>query len=289
MTDKRVTICAVGLKGAVFIENLVARGLRPQLIISYEQPDDHAAGFERIRALAEENQSDFVNDKRPALLPNDLTFLVGWQFLVAAPGPFTIVFHDSLLPRYRGFAPTVTALINGEARIGVTALIPNAGIDEGDIVAQKGVAISYPMKIERALEIQAALMADLAVDIHSDWLAGRFSSREQDHRGATYCIWRDKQDHVIDWSWPAERILRFIHAVGYPYSGALTYLDRAELLVDDATMIDDLQFEDRHCGKIWQLDAGRPVVICGSGLLRLDAVRKDGEVYRFDRLRQRLG
>jgi len=289
MSDPRVTICAVGLKGAVFVEDLLAKGLRPQTIFSYEQPDDQAAGFSRIRKLAEVCRADFVSDKRPVLPADELTFFVGWQFLVASPSRYAVVFHDSLLPRYRGFAPTVCALINGEPEIGVTALVPNAGIDEGDIIAQKAVAISHPIRIEQALSLQARLMAELAFDIHRAWLAGDFSAHPQDHKRATYSVWRDREDHIIDWSWSAEKILRFIHAVGLPYAGALTRLGGDEVVVDEATVVADLHFEQRHCGKIWQLDASRPVVVCGSGLLRLDRVRKDGEVYQFSRLRQRLG
>ena len=34
-----------------------------------------------------------------------------------------IVFHDSLLPRYRGFAPTPTAIMAGEKELSVTAFL----------------------------------------------------------------------------------------------------------------------------------------------------------------------
>ncbi len=263
-------------------------GLQPQTIVSYEQPDDQAAGFLKIRELAEACGAHFVNDKRPALPSDELTFFIGWQFLVASPSRYAVVFHDSLLPQYRGFAPTVSALINGDPEIGVTALVPNSGVDEGDIIAQKAVTISHPIRIDRALSLQAGLMAELAISIHEAWLIGDFSAQPQDHRCATYSIWRDRDDHIIDWSLSAEEILRFIYAVGLPYAGAITRLGGEELVIDDATVFPDLYFVQRHCGKVWQLDAGRPVVVCGSGLLRLDRVRKNGEVYQFSRLRLRL-
>lgn len=289
MSDKRLTICVVGLKGAVFLEGILAKGVQPNRIISYDQPDDKACSFSKIRELAERSGAEFLDQKRPVLLEEELSFFVGWQFLVKSPGPYTVVFHDSMLPRYRGFAPTVTALINGDREIGVTALSPNDGVDEGEIIDQKAVLISYPMTIARALELQAVLMAGLAIDIHARWLNGHFVTRKQDHSLATYSIWRDEKDHIIDWSRPAVEILRFIHAVGHPYAGARTFAGGVEVIIDDATLVDDLRFEQRHCGKIWQLDAGRPIVICGCGLLRLDAIRKDGESFQLRKLRQRLG
>ena len=59
-----------------------------------------------------------------------------------------IVFHDSLLPKYRGFAPTPTAIMCGETDIGVTAIFANAQVDEGDIVAQKSVYVPETMYIK---------------------------------------------------------------------------------------------------------------------------------------------
>jgi methionyl-tRNA formyltransferase len=59
--------------------------------------------------------------------------------------------------------------------------------------------------------------------------------------------------------------------------------------VHDVSVIDDLVFEIRDVGKVWRLDEGRPIVICGSGLLRIDHCTTDnGSTYRFERLRVRL-
>lgn len=61
----------------------------------------------------------------------DLVFLIGWRYLVsektyspARIGAF--VFHDSLLPAYRGFAPTVWAMVNmlGSALLFSESLTP---------------------------------------------------------------------------------------------------------------------------------------------------------------------
>jgi methionyl-tRNA formyltransferase len=53
--------------------------------------------------------------------------------------------HDSLLPKYRGFAPLPNALINGEREVGVTALFASEEYDMGDIVCQRRLAVEYPM------------------------------------------------------------------------------------------------------------------------------------------------
>jgi len=76
-----------------------------------------------------------------------------------------ITFHDSLLPRYRGFAPLPTALINGDAEVGVTALLASRKYDRGDIIAQRRLVLSYPVKVRQVIDSIAPLYAELVTEI----------------------------------------------------------------------------------------------------------------------------
>jgi methionyl-tRNA formyltransferase len=286
-----IVICGVGLKGASFVEGLLQKGINVGSIVTYLQQDDRAGSFERLRSLSLQLSINLLETRRPVLQPENLTFLVGWQHLLPAATPSTVVFHDSLLPRYRGFAPTVTALIKGDHEIGVTALSPTEALDAGPIIAQRALPISYPIKIETALQLQAGLMTDIAVDIVERWRRGELSSTPQQEETATFSIWRDDADYEIDWSNSADAIERFVNAVGHPYAGARTTVRGAETIrILDVTALPDMPFEIREAGKIWRLDSGRPVVICGSGMLRIDNChREDGSDFLFQRLRARLG
>jgi len=283
----KFNICAVGFKGCVFCERLLTSGLRPALIMSYRQPDDRAQGFERIQSTAQTTGIKFMETRAPAL-DADLTFLVGWQYLLKEVGRSVVVFHDSLLPRYRGFAPTVTALLNGEPKIGVTALYPGTEADSGPIIAQTEIRVTYPTRIQSALKLQAEAMADLACAIVKNSQSGSLSCRPQAEDQATYSLWRDDQDHYIDWSRSSDEIRRLVDAVSYPYSGARTRLDSELVIVDEATQLGDVRFERRDVGKVCRLDEGRPIVVCGAGLLRLDRlIAASGEIYKPSRLRIR--
>ena len=286
-----VVVCGVGLKGATFIEGILQKGIGIGSIVTYRQPDDRARSFERSCSLAQRLSINLLETHHPVLHPENLTFLVGWQHLLPQVTPSTVVFHDSLLPRYRGFAPTVTALIRGDREIGVTALTPTDVIDQGPIIAQRAVPISYPIKIQTALEIQARLMADIAVDIIEQWKCGELSSKPQQEEMATLSIWRDDADYEIDWSNSADAIERFVNAVGHPYAGARTTVGGTETIrVLDVTALPDMPFEIRDEGKIWRLDNGRPTVVCGSGMLRIDScLGENGSEFLFQRLRSRLG
>ena len=291
MNSGRITVCTAGLKGAIFLEGLLKREVRVGLIVTYPQADDRAGSFERVRDVAARQSIEILETRHPVLQPGDLIFLVGWQYLLAAVTPTTIVFHDSILPRYRGFAPTVTALINGDREIGATALTPTNSVDAGPIIAQRAIPVSYPVKISTALELQAGLMIDIAASIVEQWRQAKLSSTPQLERGATYSIWRDDADYEIDWNKDAEEIERFVNAVGNPYAGARTTVGGTETIrISDVTSIPDLNFEIRDTGKIWSLENGRATVICGTGMLRIErCCREDGSVFLFERLRVRLG
>ncbi|MBF9195357.1 methionyl-tRNA formyltransferase [Microvirga terrestris] len=288
--DRKVIVCAAGLKGANFVRGLVNHEIRLDRIYAYKQPDDHSDSFFSIKQLAETMQIEFRESRKPEFSSSDLIFIIGWQYMFATITPFSVVFHDSLLPKYRGFAPTVTALLKGDTQIGVTALTPTPGVDEGPIIGQLAVQIAYPIKIKTALDLQSDLMISLATQIHRQWSEGFFTTCEQEHARATYSLWRNDADYLIDWSKTASEIVRAIDALGYPYSGARTTANGETLIIESASEVDDLNFEIRQPGKIWTLDGGRPLVVCGSGLLRLEDCRTlNGARYDFRRTRIKLG
>jgi methionyl-tRNA formyltransferase len=241
-----------------------------------------------MRSIAQSAGIKFVETRAPVLDADVLTFLVGWQYLLKEPSTSIVVFHDSLLPRYRGFTPTVTALLNGEPKIGVTALYPGTEADSGPIIAQTEVRVAYPIRIQSALTLQAEAMVDLACAIVKQSQSGTLSCRPQDEHQATYSLWRDDRDYYIDWSRSSVEIRRFVDAVSYPYSGARTRLGSEPVVVDEATEVGDLNFEVRDVGKVCRLDEGRPIVVCGAGLLRLDRlIDFSGKIYKPCRLRIR--
>lgn len=200
----------------------------------------------------------------------ELIIAIGWRWLISNDEAILIVLHDSLLPRLRGFNPLVTALINGDKEIGVTALFASKEYDCGDIIKQKNVNITYPIKISKAIELIAPLYSDLIYEICSDYFGGKYiASQVQDNSKATYSIWRDNEDYLIDWAKSSEYICRFIDAVGYPYLGALTTFDDKTVVVLEAEVVEDVVVENRANGKVIFVEDGCPIVICGNGLLKI--------------------
>ncbi len=195
---------------------------------------------------------------------------ISWRWMINLKETRLIVFHDSLLPKYRGFNPLVSCLINGERRIGVTAVFASEDYDKGDIIAQASSEISYPIKIEEAIEIVSENYAALAGQIAAEIAADRkLCGKRQNERQASYSLWRGEEDYRIDWTRSAEEIQRSIDAAGFPYKGASTLIDDKLARIFQAEAVEDVKIENRTPGKVIFIKNSQPIVVCGSGLLKI--------------------
>ena len=229
----------------------------------------------------------FNNLKYTYLIEEKVTssfiFAIGWRRIIkTSKDQKLIVLHDSLLPKYRGFNPLVTALINGDSKIGVTAIFATENYDEGPILSSKSISIQYPIKILKAIEIVGELYKELVGELISQIENKNLKGVIQNEQLASYSLWRDDKDYFIDWNWEAGHIQRHVNAVGYPYQGAKCYLNDKVLIVEDCTVIENINIANRVPGKTIFKEKDVPIVVCGKGLLRLDRVKElNGKLFDF--------
>src|SRR5450432_703196 len=131
MAAPGVTLLAAGYKGAAVVRGLLLAGVKVRRIVSYRQRGDRSDAFGMLVDLASAHGIAFDESAHPVLETDALVFLIGWQYLVNGDTTRCVVFHDSLLPALRGFAPTATAMLRGDREVGVTAFRPAAGVDVG--------------------------------------------------------------------------------------------------------------------------------------------------------------
>ena len=202
----------------------------------------------------------------------DLVLAVGWRWMIkGVPEEKLIVFHDSLLPKYRGFAPLVTALINKEKVTGVTALFGAKDYDTGNIILQKTMDINYPTKIEVEINNISKIYAEMAVElvVKCNGNVGNIQGYLQDEAKASYSLWLDEEDYRINWSGDAKDVEHFISCVGFPYRGATAVLNGERVRITKGIARADVKIENRTPGKVITLESGLPVVVCGTGLIAL--------------------
>ena len=198
----------------------------------------------------------------------DYSIAIGWRWLIHVDHPL-IVFHDSLLPKYRGFNPLVSALINGERFVGVTALLATEKFDEGDVFSQKSIEVTPQEKISSVISRLSEKYSLIFRDLIFDIVNNKLSFFPQDKNNASYSVWRDDEDYFIDWNLSYEVIQRTINATGFPYLGARAKLNGELCRIHDCEVISDLNVENNYPGKVIIIDNDEPIVLCGVGAIKV--------------------
>ena len=278
---KKVALYIMSSKGYYVLEEFIKNfGSCPiSYIVSCEDKNVQKDFFNEIKILAEKEEINFFTHSENIEKEfNGFRFAISWKWIIEDEKNL-IIFHDSILPKYRGFAPLVNCLINNEKKVGVTALFASSEYDKGNIISKKSFEINYPIKIEDVINKIQPLYFELVSDIFTDILNNEeIKSTEQDDTEATYSSWLDSEDYFIDWSWNAKKIKRFVDAVGYPYDNAKAYLEGRQIIkFININIVQDVVVEnrERHIGKVIFIRDGVPIVVCNNGLIGLKDIRDE--------------
>ena len=143
--------------------------------------------------------------------------------ILALPRLGCINLHVSLLPRWRGAAPIQRAILAGDERTGVTAMLMDRGMDTGDILGSVACDIGPDDTTgsvgDRLSEAGCALMLDTlrALD------RGEARRIRQDNALATKAPKIRKEEAFLDWSLSAAENERKVRAF-FPKPGAATWI-----------------------------------------------------------------
>lgn len=158
----------------------------------------------------------------------DFILVAGWHFIIpesiiSIPRLGCVGIHASLLPKYRGWAPLVWAIINGEKKTGVSLFYLEKGMDSGDIIAQEKIIITEKDNIKTVY--QKAAKAALQILEKSIPLieTGKAPWIKQNEIQATYFPQRKPEDGLIDWNKSSLEIYNWIRAQTKPYPGAFFF------------------------------------------------------------------
>ena len=130
--------------------------------------------------------------------------------------------HASLLPRYRGAAPIPWALLNGEARTGVTTMLMDAGMDTGPILLTASTPIHEDDTAGTLHDRLSRMGADLLLPTLAGLENGEITPRAQDPSRATYAPKIVKESARIRWDQEAIVLFNMLRAFD-PWPGAFTF------------------------------------------------------------------
>jgi methionyl-tRNA formyltransferase len=270
---KIIRFYVIGYKGFHTLQSVVksfGAEVIKEVIIGRDMGVDNDFSKE-IEELCQNNKINKLLRSLDINYDNTISISIGWRWIIDLKRiPNLIVLHDSLLPRYRGFNPLVSALINGDRKIGVSALFATENYDQGELISQVEKNIFYPIKINKAIEIVTICYIEIVLTILNKLTMGEsLPKTSQTEDDATYSLWRDDDDYRINWEDSSDRILRFIDAVGSPYKGATTLIGNQVIIITDAEKSKELTIENRTPGKVIYFENGKPIVVCGKGLIKI--------------------
>ena len=114
----------------------------------------------------------------------DLQVIVAFRMLPEAvwdmPPHGTFNLHASLLPQYRGAAPTNWAIINGDTETGVTTFLLDHEIDTGRIIHQARTPITEDDNVETVHDRLRDIGAGVVTRTVDDIIAGNIRPIDQD-------------------------------------------------------------------------------------------------------------
>jgi methionyl-tRNA formyltransferase len=190
----------------------------------------------------------------------------------------SICYHPSILPRHRGASAINWSVIMGDTQTGLTIFWPDGGIDTGQILLQKKIAINsddttgslyfnhlFPMGVEAIFE---------SIDLIK---SGKAPKLPQDEALATYEPPCDDRVASIDWKKPGSDLYNLVRGCD-PQPGAFALLKGEKIRFYGAKFSD--QTQEKTPGTILGVDdKGMQVAVLG-GILIITKVRpaKGGKV-----------
>ncbi len=193
--------------------------------------------------------------------------------VLETPGYGCLNIHPSLLPRYRGPSPVISAILAGEETSGVTIMLLDEGMDTGPILAQRKVAIESGETSDELTARLFELGADLLVRTLDAWTSGEITPSTQNDAEATITRLLKREDGLLDWSESASAIERRIRAFK-PWPGTFTSWDGLSVKVlTGRALPDDYPAAP---GTVCAGEEDRVIVATGSGALELLEVQLEG-------------
>jgi methionyl-tRNA formyltransferase len=154
--------------------------------------------------------------------------------------------HFSLLPKWRGADPISFAILNGDEQTGVSLMLIVAALDEGPVLARAPYDIPEKMTTPELTEALIEVSATALKEVLPQYIAGEIAPSEQIGT-PTYSRKLTKQDSLLDYTKPAEQLVREVRAFsGWPRSRVT--IGGKELVITAA----HVQHGNGNAGKVWR-------------------------------------
>jgi methionyl-tRNA formyltransferase len=187
------------------------------------------------------------------------------------PAKGCINVHGSLLPKYRGAAPIQWALLEGEKVTGVTTMLMDEGLDTGDILLRRELAISADDTAGTLFVKLSELGAKTLIETVRGIRAGAIKPLLQSGEPSFAPTLR-KEDGRIDWEKSAEELSYFVRGMN-PWPSAVCRLGSESIKIIRATAVAGRG----EPGRIEKASSGKLIIGTADGLLVVEELQPEGK------------
>lgn len=191
------------------------------------------------------------------------------ELMASVDGPL-LNFHPSLLPRHRGHAPLIWAIVEGDAVTGLSVHEIDAGVDTGPLLYQRSIPIH---RLDTGFDLHQKmrfLVRATAADLLRTWLEdGSLPQPIEQAGAASVHTLKDPQVNHLSWHDARDRIRNIVRALAPPLPGAFVEAGRRRLGIAAVEFAQEQTLVPRPAGMVEIDSDGYPVVWAADGPLRL--------------------
>ena len=274
---------------AKHLESLITS--QHQVVAVYTQPDRPAGRGKKLQASPVKQAAEQANipvyqpaslkqeeaQQALAALEFDIMVVVAYGLILPKtvldiPRLGCVNVHGSILPRWRGAAPIQRSIWAGDAKTGVTIMQMDEGLDTGDMLLIKELAIEDTDTSASLYQKLAQLGPTALVEAMDNYQ--RLQATPQNDAEANYAHKLEKAEGLIDWQQSAEQLARNIRAFN-PWPG--TWFAWAEQNIKVWEAQDTQTAEPVAPGTITSVDKNGLCVQTGSNILRITTLQIPGK------------
>ena len=198
--------------------------------------------------------------------------------VLAAPRLGWVNLHFSLLPRWRGAAPTQRSIAAGEPT-GVSVVRVVTELDAGPVFRQRAVDLGAEVTGSEALDALAREGATDLAEVVAALGAGTAGEPSPQTGDVTYAHKLSRADGKIDWSQPVDRVYDLIRAMtSEPGAWALDGDDPLKVIAaGPSTAIERLGADKEGLPGRVVVEGGKVFVQCADGFVPVTRVQPAGK------------
>lgn len=230
--SKKLVFFGSGPVGRATLENLKPAGFNIEAIVTKPKAPHHRgsmpvlefAQIHQINTYTPTNKSELAEIFKKSLFKSSLGLVVDYGLIIPKPVidsfPLGILnSHFSLLPQWRGADPITFAVLSGQSETGVSLMLINKKLDEGQLIAQKSLKIGPDITTPQLTDQLVKLSNKMLLKYIPEYLAGTIKLYPQPKEPVSHSRRLVKEDGILDWGKPAMQLEREVRAyAGWPRS-----------------------------------------------------------------------